>query len=494
MTDNEDRGDGTAEITVTSSSALAQNSASLVKRGLASLSSSEMSKILEACKALASARTEREVLGILRDKVNQLLQSDSWSLLLMDEKEELYLKFAAGKELNAEIRERKAEDLEELKDLRIKLGQGIVGWVWVDPISSFQKDLSTLQALGEFAAIGFKNARLFSEEQKKSRQLSLINTVSKHAITTRDPDEMLSKITLEIEKELHYDHIGIATLDYSAKELIVQAEAGTRREALGLHIPLGEGLVGHVARTGEAAAIREAGPATPRTVLPGSAASLALPVIYAEQLLGVLYVECPQPREFGDQEIQLMQTLADVFAGALHNALTFQKAQEQAITDRVTGLKSERFLMEALSAECRRSARANRVFSVVALDIDSEFVKVWRGRQGRDDLLREIGNKVETIFWRSDVLGHLGFGEFFLLLPETSKEQACLRAEELHRSIKAATWHPPIYPSIGVATYPDDGSTPQELIKRVYEAVDLAKHSTSLDGVAAAGLGMVAQS
>jgi len=51
------------------------------------------------------------------------------------------------------------------------------------------------------------------------------------------------------------------------------------------------------------------------------------------------------------EEILLLRTLADLIAGARHNSLSFQKAQEQAITDGLTGVKTHRFFMEALSAE-----------------------------------------------------------------------------------------------------------------------------------------------
>ena len=89
-----------------------------------------------------------------------------------------------------------------------------------------------------------KTPGLFAEEQKKSRQLALINNVSSHAITTLNPGEMLEKIAAEIENSLPYDHIGIAILDYSNKELLIQAEAGARKDAMGRRIPLGEGLGG----------------------------------------------------------------------------------------------------------------------------------------------------------------------------------------------------------------------------------------------------------
>jgi diguanylate cyclase (GGDEF)-like protein/putative nucleotidyltransferase with HDIG domain len=336
-----------------------------------------------------------------------------------------------------------------------------------------------LRVLASEAAVAIENARLFSEEQKKSRQLSLINTVSKHAITTLDPEEMLSKITLEIEKDLSYDHIGIATLDYSSKELVVKAEAGSRRAALGLHIPLGEGLIGRVARTGEAAAVRQAGPATPRTVLPGSAASLALPVIYAEQLLGVLYVECSEPCDFADQETQLLQTLADLFAGALHNALNFQKAQEQAITDGLTGVKTHRFLMEALSSEWKRSTRANRQFTLVLMDLDRfKFVNDFYGHLEGDVVLQRVGHILEQNCRRSDVVARYGGDEFVILMPETTIEQARQLAHKLRGWVASDPLlrDKNITASFGIAGFPLHGSTPQELIQVADSSMYLSKH------------------
>src|SRR6202453_4594452 len=83
-----------------------------------------------------------------------------------------------------------------------------------------EQHVELLRVLSSEAAVAIDNARLFSQEQKKSRQLTLINNVSSHAITTLDPDEMLSKIAAEIESAVSYDHIGIAILDYSSKQLV----------------------------------------------------------------------------------------------------------------------------------------------------------------------------------------------------------------------------------------------------------------------------------
>ena len=336
-----------------------------------------------------------------------------------------------------------------------------------------------LRVLANEASIAIENARLFTEEQKKSRHLTLINDVSSHAITTLNPVEMLEKIATEIENSLAYDHIGIATLDYSTKELVVQAEAGARKEARGRRIEIGEGIVGQVGRSGQMAMVREANALTPKMVLAGSVASIALPVIYAEQLLGVLYVESSKPCEFPEQEILLLRTLADLFAGALHNALTFQKAQEQAITDGLTGVKTHRFLMEALSAEWKRSTRANRPFALVLMDLDRfKFVNDFYGHLEGDVILRRVGHILEQNCRRSDVVARYGGDEFVILMPETSMEQARQLANKLRTWVASDPLlrDKNITASFGIAGFPIHGSTPQELLQVADSSMYLSKH------------------
>jgi diguanylate cyclase (GGDEF)-like protein/putative nucleotidyltransferase with HDIG domain len=336
-----------------------------------------------------------------------------------------------------------------------------------------------LRVLASESGIAIENARLFAEEQKRSRQLMLINNISSHAITTLNPDEMLTKIASEIGNSLTYDHIGIAILDYSAKELVIQAEAGTRRDAAGRRISLGEGLVGQVARTGQISKVREASHSTPKTVLPGSVSSIALPVVYAEQLLGVLYVESSEPSEFGEQEVLLLRTLADLFAGALHNAMAFQKAQEQAITDGLTGVKTHRFLMEALSAEWKRSTRANRPFALVLMDLDRfKFVNDFYGHLEGDVVLQRVGRILEEHCRRSDVVARYGGDEFVILMPETSVESARQLASKLRGWIAsdAPLRDKNITASFGIAGFPIHGSTPQELIQVADSSMYLSKH------------------
>jgi diguanylate cyclase (GGDEF)-like protein/putative nucleotidyltransferase with HDIG domain len=341
--------------------------------------------------------------------------------------------------------------------------------------------LELLRVLASEASIAIENARLFHEERTKARHLSLLNTISRNAITTLNPEEMLTKITEQIEAGLTYDHIGIATLDYSTREIVIQAEAGQRRGALGQRIPLGNGLLGQVARTGNMATYSAAIPSesTLKPLLPDSAAAIGLPVFYAEQLHGVLYVESSEPIEFSEEEILLLGTLADLISGALHNALTFQKAQEQAITDGLTGVKTHRFFMEALSAEWKRSTRAGRAFALVLMDLDRfKFVNDFYGHLEGDLVLQRVGQILETNCRRSDVVARYGGDEFVMLMPETSMEQARQLATKLRGWVASDPLlrEKNISASFGIACYPLHGSSPQELIQVADASMYLSKH------------------
>jgi diguanylate cyclase (GGDEF)-like protein/putative nucleotidyltransferase with HDIG domain len=341
--------------------------------------------------------------------------------------------------------------------------------------------LELLRVLASEASIAIENARLFHEERTKARHLSLLNTISRNAIATLNPDEMLAKITEQLEDGLTYDHIGIGVLEYSTREIVIQAEAGERRGALGQRIPLGAGLVGHVARNGHLAAYRAAYIADTalKPLLPDTVAAIALPVFYAEQLHGILYIESATAVEFSEEEILLLRTLADLIAGALHNALSFQKAQEQAITDGLTGVKTHRFFMEALSAEWKRSTRAGRAFALVLMDLDRfKFVNDFYGHLEGDLVLQRVGHILETNCRRSDVVARYGGDEFVILMPETNMEHARQLAMKLRGWVASDPLlrEKNISASFGIACYPLHGSSPQELIQVADASMYLSKH------------------
>jgi diguanylate cyclase (GGDEF)-like protein/putative nucleotidyltransferase with HDIG domain len=340
--------------------------------------------------------------------------------------------------------------------------------------------LEMMRVLASEAVIALENSRLFREERAKSRHLTLLNNISRNIIVTLNPDEMLAKIGEELEQGLDYSHIGIGLLEYSTKEIVIRAEAGRRKGALGRRLELDGNVVGRVARTGQMAVVTYGSPDSPgEPVLEGSVSAIALPIVYADQLHGVLYVETDKASDFPQEEMLFLGTLADLISGALHNAMTFQKAQEQAITDGLTGLKTHRFFMEALSREWKRATRAGRSFSLVLMDLDRfKFVNDFYGHLDGDLVLQRVAHILDENCRRSDVVARYGGDEFVILMPETDAEQSNQLATKLRSWLCAdpVLREKNVTSSFGVATFPLSGSTPQELIQVADASMYLSKH------------------
>ena len=343
-----------------------------------------------------------------------------------------------------------------------------------------QRDLDVLVTAAGQVSVAVENARLFADEQRRSRQLAFLNNVSRTAISSDDPVHMLGQIANEIQKNFSFDHIGIGLLDHGTKEVEIKAEAGTTTQARGKRIPLGAGILGRVARTGERALVQNALPGTLSGVLPDSRAVLCIPITYSEQLLGVLNVESRGENAFSPQDVLILNTLADLLATALHNAFVFQKLQQQSITDGLTGIKTRRFFWEALSAEWKRASRSGRPFSVVLIDLDKfKGVNDTMGHFEGDLVLARVGRLLEQKSRQSNVVARYGGDEFIVLMPETDAEQAQVLAERLRQWLAGdpmlAEHH--ITGSFGVASFPMHGFSIEDIIRVADAGMYVSKRS-----------------
>jgi diguanylate cyclase (GGDEF)-like protein len=330
-----------------------------------------------------------------------------------------------------------------------------------------ERDLNVMKTAAGQVAVAVSNARLFAEEQRRSRYLEFLNSVSRTAISTQEPEGMMADIVGEIEKNFHFDHIGIGILEYTRKEIEIKAEAGGAAGNVGRRIPLGVGILGRVARTSEMTLVQNAGEGRLLGILPESKSVLCIPIAYGDTLLGVLNVESRRENAFAQQEVLILRTLADLLATALHNAFVFKNMQQQSITDGLTGIKTRRFFNEALLSEWKRARRTKRPFSVVLLDLDKfKNVNDSKGHLEGDLVLARVGRILEQKSRQSNIVARYGGDEFVVLMPETSMEQAQILCERLRLWIATDIMldERQITGSFGIATYPVHGSSAEDIL------------------------------
>jgi diguanylate cyclase (GGDEF)-like protein len=202
--------------------------------------------------------------------------------------------------------------------------------------------------------------------------------------------------------------------------------------------------------------------------MPESRSVLCMPLTYGETLLGVLNIESAKENAFAQQEVLILKTFADLLATALHNAFVFQKMQQHAITDGLTGIKTRRYFSEALLSEWKRASRSGRPFSVVLIDLDKfKQVNDTMGHLEGDLVLTRIGRLLEQKVRQSNVVARYGGDEFVVLMPETSIEQAQILAERLRLWIATDPMlnERKITGSFGVATFPVHGASIEDIIR-----------------------------
>ncbi|MGH9513603.1 MAG: diguanylate cyclase [Terriglobales bacterium] len=343
-----------------------------------------------------------------------------------------------------------------------------------------QRDLEILQTAAGQVSVAVENARLFAEEQRRSRQFSFLNNISKTAISSEDSEQMLAEIVGHIQRNFHFDHIGIGILDYATKDIEIKAEAGATAKALGMRVPLGSGILGRVARTGETALVQTAGDGHLQGILPESRAVLCIPITYGDSLLGVLNVESHNEDAFTPQDVLVMNTLADLLATALHNSFVFQKLQQQSITDGLTGIKTRRFFWEALSSEWKRASRSGRPFSVVLIDLDKfKGVNDTLGHLEGDLVLVRVARLLEQKCRQSNVVARYGGDEFIILMPETGVDQAQILAERLRLWLASDPMlnEQHITGSFGVASFPVHGFSAEDIIRVADAGMYVSKHA-----------------
>jgi len=161
-----------------------------------------------------------------------------------------------------------------------------------------------------------------------------------------------------------------------------------------------------------------------------------------------------------------------------------EQLREQATHDALTGLHNRRYLEESLGQELLRAERAGRCVSLIMVDIDHfKRVNDTYGHLAGDEVLRGLGAVLKPLARASDTFCRYGGEEFVLLLPEMAESDAIARAEHIRGAVERSLLTRDgtgisVTVSLGVAVFPQHGSSPDELI----ESADAAMYAAKLAG------------
>ncbi len=184
-----------------------------------------------------------------------------------------------------------------------------------------------------------------------------------------------------------------------------------------------------------------------------------------------------------DQDKDKFHILGQQFLLGIKRAILYQKVQELAITDNLSGVFSRRYYLERFIEEVERSHKFNYSFSCLMIDID--HFKDYNDHYGHlvgDAILRELSKTIKENIRQIDLIGRYGGEEFSIILTETDKEQAKFAAERIRQSVESKFIR--VYDenlrvtvSIGISTFPGDGADMGSLIDNADSALYYAKQT-----------------
>jgi GAF domain-containing protein/ActR/RegA family two-component response regulator/anti-sigma regulatory factor (Ser/Thr protein kinase) len=234
------------------------------------------------------------------------------------------------------------------------------------------KDVRILSQLASQIAIAIENSRLFQEEKKRSLQLALINDVGRKVVSTLDLDRLLQRVIEGIQINFKYNHVSLFLMDESSDELVLKTYLGEDGGSVqeGLRLKVGVGMVGWTAKSKKTFCSHDVSQ-EPKYIpaIPQTKSALSVPLKSGQKVLGVLDVESFRINAFDDQDVAVLETLADFLATAMNNVKLYEetkkKAHRLALTDQINRAISSTLDLEGIfkivSEELKRVVEYHRI-------------------------------------------------------------------------------------------------------------------------------------
>jgi two-component system cell cycle response regulator len=339
-------------------------------------------------------------------------------------------------------------------------------------------DLLTL--FSNQASIALQNARLYSLEQQRARQLQAINAIAQQTTAVLDLEELLRRVCELIQDAFRVSHVSLFLRE--DQDLVLRAHHGTLtpRMPQGGRFPVSNEPWASIL-AGNRTAMENHLSATSARFFAESQSRMRIPLVSFGQTLGVLALDSSHPDAFHDGDLQSLESVADICATAIQNAHYVERVKQLAYLDGLTGIFNRRFFELRILEEIERARRYGSGMAVIMTDID-QFKRLNDefGHVLGDEVLRQVSSLFHQQVRKIDVVCRYGGEEFAILLTQTGPEQAFNIAEKLRRMV--ATWQFPGVPrtvtvSAGAAAFPEHGTTRDELVKAADSALYAAKQA-----------------
>jgi diguanylate cyclase (GGDEF)-like protein len=336
---------------------------------------------------------------------------------------------------------------------------------------------------------GSKGFRSITEAQ---REVFALHEIAQTIGSSLNLQDTVSLVSSKLRAIVPFDTCIIYIVDEKSGKAIPAHAAGEHLDIFSKRrLSIGEGITGWVIANS-----RSMCNAAPELDLVGVSEEitkqirgvLVTPLIREDGAFGAITLYSKSRVSYTSEHVRLLESVSQHASSALNNALTFEKTKESALTDPLTDLPNARAFYMMLEQRIAEGQRLNKeALAVISIDLDN-FKKVndSYGHAVGDRVLARIAEVIRKQFRQMDTLARYAGDEFVAIMPMASLAMASMVAERVRAAVESQKYAVrtgqtvEIGVSLGVACFPDDGETTEELLTAAARNMQNNKHARRL--------------
>ncbi|MDH4066148.1 MAG: diguanylate cyclase, partial [Acidobacteriota bacterium] len=370
----------------------------------------------------------------------------------------------AGRSLDPRVVELFIEKLPEMKQQADALGVTSGRRLSLESTSELGSPAAGFQSEGPAGA-----STVFDDIALAHREIYALYEIAQTMGTSLGVADTMALIASKLTNLVPFSACALFVYDKATDTLRCRFATGEESDTVrALSIRAGAGLTGWVARNRQPlvnapprADFEAGGVPNPAT---GLHSALVAPLVFNDRFIGTLGVYHAQPDFYSDDHRRLLDRVSEQASAVIHNSIVFEKAQEDSLTDPLTGLPNTRFMFLHLTRELARAERMQSEVALLVMDLDNfKEINDTYGHNAGDRALRAVAHALRAAIRPYDMCIRYAGDEFVVVLAGCGAEEAERKRGDLQRTVAEIVFEAlpgrrvPITASVGAAIFPRDG-------------------------------------
>jgi diguanylate cyclase (GGDEF)-like protein/PAS domain S-box-containing protein len=340
-------------------------------------------------------------------------------------------------------------------------------------------DFDFFSSIGNQIGMAAEHALLFQRSAAQTKQITVLNNIARIISSSLQIEEVFDSFAVEMGKLIHFDRLSVAILDESGSYLRIFAsgsrvDSGWGMESIIPVVGTGPGWVVLNEQPFIHEDTREHQQFIEDEIFyeDGIRSYIILPLESRRKVVGTFGLGSRRPFTYSQRDLPLLGQLSKQISVAIENVKLYQQTKENSILDDVSSLFNFRYFHQALDRELKLVARHRSRLSLIFIDLDNfKQINDTHGHLRGSRVLRAVGFLLRAAVRETDIAARYGGDEFVVILPDTDLALAKRLSERIrkiichHVFLRDEGLNERLGASIGVATYPSEAHTKEELIQ-----------------------------